>query len=184
MAHDPRLAALLAELPPQQVYRILGDDAYTSTFWGQCGLLRAQFAGNPFPEIHEGTVSYHGHILPARGAVRQGDACPPLSGMEALQTASHAGILRLVLPEDASRLEKPLDLGQLQELIIPEGYHIPASAFARCGALARIWFMGACDLAPGAFDGAKPPILYCYEHTAPYEYAVRFGLPLVVLRRP
>ena len=95
MAHDPRLAALLDQLPPRQVYRVVGNDANTASFWGQCGSLRAAFTGDPFPALYEGTISYHGHILPARGAVRQSDALPPLSAMQALQAAAHAGILRL-----------------------------------------------------------------------------------------
>ena len=150
MAHDPRLAALLDQLPPRQVYRVVGNDANTASFWGQCGSLRAAFTGDPFPALYEGTISYHGHILPARGAVRQSDALPPLSAMQALQAAAHAGILRLVLPEGESRLEAPLELRQLQELVIPDGYRVPSGAFAQCAALERVWFLPAPFTAPGS----------------------------------
>ncbi len=184
MAHDPRLAALLDQLPPRQVYRVVGNDANTASFWGQCGSLRAAFTGDPFPALYEGTISYHGHILPARGAVRQSDALPPLSAMQALQAAAHAGILRLVLPEGESRLEAPLELRQLQELVIPDGYRVPSGAFAQCAALERVWFMGECQLPAGAFHRARIPTVYCYEKTSPYEYAVQHGFPLVVLRHP
>ncbi len=184
MVHDARLAALLAELPPRRVYRILDNDSYTASFWAQCGCLRAEFTGDPFPDLYDGTISYHGHRLPFRGAVRQSEAHPPLSGMQALQAAAHSGIRRLVLPEDTSSLEEPLSLPNLEELVIPDGYRIPNAAFAQCDALKRIWFAGECELAPSAFDAAPQLTLYCYEHVSPYEYAVRRGLPLVVLRRP
>ncbi len=184
MVHDARLAALLSELPPHRVYRILGNDSYTASFWAQCGNLRAEFTGEPFPDLYDGTVSYHGHTLPFRGAVRQSDACPPLSGIQALQAAAHSGIRRLVLPEDTACLELPLDLRQLQELIIPDGYRVPSGAFVQCAALERVWFMGECHLPAGAFNSARPPMVYCYEKTSPYEYAVGCGLPLVVLRHP
>lgn len=51
MVHDARLAALLSELPPHRVYRILGKIPIPPHFGRNAAILRAEFYRRTLPRL-------------------------------------------------------------------------------------------------------------------------------------